>query len=340
MKIFAVIPTRNDAWILPTVLGTVSLWADQIIVADENSWDNTKEICKKFPKVRLLRFEPKEFNESNRRQVLLEAVRQFDGQNIVFALDSDEIITAEILKPQVMESFIGQMRPGMSAKLQWIMLWKNTHQYRFDDVPEWSVSYKPFVYWDDRKANFNNVKMHSSRVPESTLANSMTFSGFKVLHYAFADWQRMMAKHTYYLVLEKAMGSKQHPYLLNRKYRWFYFQPKNGVVIKDVPRDWVEPYKQQGVFMGDFSAGDLYWYDSEVLRFFFKFGVEKFKHLNIWDVDWNTKLQIAREAGEKGLPKGKIDNIQPWYDKLYYKYCQEFLDQGGPFDGLKKIIKY
>lgn len=340
MKIFAVIPSRNDAWILPLVLKTASLWADQIIVADENSWDNTDEVCKQFPKVRVIKFEPKEFNESNRRQMLLEAVRQYDGQNLVFGLDSDEILSAEILQAEVKENLIRQMHPGMSAKLQWIMLWKHVNQYRYDNSPEWSGSWKNFVYWDDRKINFSNVKMHSSRVPESTLQNSITFNSVKVLHFAFADWQRMLAKHKYYLALEKTMGSQTHPYLLNRKYRWFYKESKEGIVVKPVSEDWVAAYKQQGITMENFSSQELYWYEEEVLRFFKQKSLKFFKHLNIWDQDWEKKRLLASKAGSKDIYQFPIINPQPWYDRWYYKYFQGIIDMGGPLERIVKRINY
>lgn len=320
MKIFAVIPARNDAWVLPRVLGTASLWADHIIVADENSWDNTDEVCKQFPKVQMVKFEPKEFNESNRRQVLLEAVRQYDGQNLVFGLDSDEILSAEALNKSVMENFISQLKPGMSAKFQWIMLWKNVNQYRYDQDPAWSANFKHFAYWDDRKINFENVKMHSARVPDAILPNNITFHGFKVLHYNFADWERCLAKHVYYLALEKTMGSKAHPYILDRKYHWYEKVGKGRLVVKSVPSEWVKPYQEQGIDMGDFKNQDLYWYDAEVLRFFQKYGIENFRHYNIWQTNWEQKRQLALAAGERELPQKPIKNLQPWYDNFYYKY--------------------
>lgn len=339
MKIFAVIPTRNDAWILPTVLSTVSLWADQIIVADENSWDSTEDVCKRFPKVQFLKFEPKEFNESNRRQVLLDAVRQWDGENLIFALDSDEIITAEILKTSEINKLVNLMKPGMSAKLQWIMLWKNARQYRNDNLPEWSANFKQFVYWDNRKVKFENVKMHSSRVPESLMENVVTFSGFRVLHYAFADWERMLAKQAYYLALEKTMGSTQHPYLLNRKYRWFYNQPASGIVVKDLPGAWIDPFNKQGIDLSmNFPKEDLYWYEAEVLRFFQKYGLENFKHLNLWYTEWEAKRQLAKQSGERGIFDQVINNPQPWYDRVYYRYFQGLVDQGGFFDKIKLFL--
>ncbi len=332
-KTFVCLPTRNDAWIIERVLASVSLWADHIIVADENSWDGTQEICKKFPKVSVVAFEPQGFNESNRRKVLLERVREWDGENLVFGLDSDEILTSEILKPEVKADLEEKIKPGMSAKLQWIMLWKNAHEYRYDSLPEWSKSYKHFAYRDDRKLQFDNVRMHSSRVPESTLENSIVYEGVRVLHYAFAEWERMLSKHAYYLALEKTMGSKVHPYILNRKYRWFYKAGKEGVVIKELPKEWVELYQKQGVLVTENILKEkFYWYDTEVLRFFKEYGPEFFKHLNIWNTNWEEKRLVALEKGEKGIYEKTIVNPQSFFDKLYYKYFQTFFDQGGKAD--------
>lgn len=319
MKIFAVIPTRNDAWVLERVLATASLWADRVIVADEESTDATPDIVKKFPKARYISFSPKQFNESYRRQVLLDAVREFDGQNLVFGLDADEILTAEVLQAPVLEDFIAQMKPGMSASLQWIMLWKNSHEYRFDQAFEWSANFKQFAYWDDRKIKFEDVRMHSPRVPESTIQNSISFSGFRVLHYAFAEWQRCLAKHVYYLALEKTMGATRHPYWLDRRYHWYEKQGKGGLVIKPLPSQWLEAYKQKGIDMSDLRKQALYWYDVEVLRFFEKFGEKAFKHFNVWAVDWEAKRKLAQSAKEHGLPVYPIINPQPWYDRFFYK---------------------
>jgi hypothetical protein len=339
-KIFVVIPTRNDAWILSRVLATTSLWADRIIVADENSWDETSNICRQFSKVQLITFEPKEFNESNRRQVLLQAVRQWDGQNLIFGLDADEIMTGEILQPSVMNEFVNQMKPGMSAQFQWIMLWGNCRQYRYDPTPEWSANYKYFAYWDDRQLKFDNVRMHSSRVPESSLSDSITFNKFRVLHFAFAEWQRMLAKHVYYLALERAMGSPKHAYSLNRKYRWFYKQPKSGPVISDIPKQWLEGYVHNGLDVSaDIKQEDLYWYETEVLRFFNKYGLHKFRHLNIWGTNWEAKRKLALQKGEKEIFQAVIKNQQPWYDRIYYNYFQDFFDSGGKADSLVHIFK-
>ncbi|MBL8030449.1 MAG: glycosyltransferase family 2 protein [Candidatus Doudnabacteria bacterium] len=334
-KTFVCLPTRNDAWIIERVLASASLWADHIIVADENSWDGTQEICKKFPKVTVVSFEPKAFNESYRRKVLLETVRQWDGQNLIFGLDSDEILSSEILDPKIRTDLEEKIQPGMSAMFQWIMLWKNAKDYRYDSLPEWSNSFKHFAYRDNRKLQFDDVHMHSSRVPETAAANAVIFKDVRVLHYAFAEWDRMMAKHAYYLALEKTMGSKVHPYILNRKYRWFYRKSSEGIVVKQVPKEWVGLYEVNNVKVTQEIIKDkFYWYDAEVLRFFKTFGPSYFKRLNIWDTNWEEKRLVAQEKGEKGIIETNIACPQSWYDRLYYKYLQTLLDQGGVADVL------
>jgi glycosyltransferase involved in cell wall biosynthesis len=316
MKKILVMPVKNEAWVLERSLATAETWADHIIVVDQQSEDGSRDICSRFKKVVVVENNSTQFNERQRRQMLLDAARNFNGNNLIVALDADEILTAQVLKDEVWQDLLRDLKPGMSVKLQWIMAWKDARHYRYD-LPEWSNNYKPFIYWDDRSSYFSGGNIHLSRVPEKTADNSVRFDGFKVLHYAFAEWRRVLIKHIYYQVLEKTLGSKRHPYALNRQYRWFYKQPKNGMVIKDIPADWVEPYAHMGIPMGDFPEQKTYWYEKEILNYFYRYGPEIFKHLNIWDAEWEG-----------------VKNPQPWYDRLYYRHLEFLLDHGGPVDYL------
>ena len=44
-------PVRNEAWVLRAFLETTSLWADYIIIADQMSTDDSREMAKEYPKV-------------------------------------------------------------------------------------------------------------------------------------------------------------------------------------------------------------------------------------------------------------------------------------------------
>ncbi len=44
---------------------------------------------------------------------------------------------------------------------------------------------------------------------------------------------------------------------------------------------------------------NFFWYDLECLKKFKEYGVNKFKWLDIWDIDWEEKRQTAIEKGHK-----------------------------------------
>ena len=97
MKKIVIMPVKNEEWILETSLASSSLWADYIIVADQNSTDKTQEICKKFEKVIYIQNKDTNFNESERRKLLLKEARKFWSDNLIFYIDADEIVSANIL---------------------------------------------------------------------------------------------------------------------------------------------------------------------------------------------------------------------------------------------------
>jgi len=325
MKIIVVMPVKNEEWILEKSLKAASFFADHIIVADQNSTDRTSEICKRFPKVIYIKNPSEKFNERERRKILLSKVREFYGNNLVFALDADEILTANILKPKILEKLVKQIKPGMSVILQWIMVWKNPFQYRYDNLPKWRNNWKHFVYWDDRKMSFDNTKIHSARVPKDALSNSIKFEDIKVLHYQFVSWSRMVSKQRFYQITEYLLYPKKSALKISPKYKWYLKKGPDGIILRSMPDVWIKPWQERGIDLGNFSESKLYWFDAEILQDFKKYGTEHFKWLDIWDVDWEKKRQIAIKRGIKELPDNEIKDPRPFYIKFYHKYLQLLL---------------
>ena len=54
MKIIALLPVRNEAWVLRHALACLSGFCDVVLVSDQQSDDGSREICTGFPKVRLI----------------------------------------------------------------------------------------------------------------------------------------------------------------------------------------------------------------------------------------------------------------------------------------------
>ena len=325
MKIIVLIPVRNEEWILEKSLKTASLFADHIIVADQGSIDRTPEICKQFPKVIYIKNPSEKFNERERRKILLSKAREFYGNNLIFALDADEILTANVLKPKILEKLVKQIKPGMSVMLQWIMVWKNPFQYRYDNLPEWRYNWKHFIYWDDRKMSFDDTKIHSTRAPKEALSNYIKLGDIKVLHYQFVSWSRMISKQCFYQITESFLYPKKSPLKFTSKYKWYLKKGPDGIILRDIPDAWIKPWQERGVDLENFPENELYWFDAEILQDFKKYGTKYFKWLDIWDIDWEKKRQIAIKRGIKDLPESGIEDPRPFYIEFYHNHLQPLL---------------
>jgi glycosyltransferase involved in cell wall biosynthesis len=325
MKIIAILPVKNEEWILEKTLKSISNFCDVIIVGDSNSTDSTPELCKKFPKVVYLRVNdvphPKDLN---RRQVLLDTAREYKGNNVIFCLDADEIVTANILNNTEWADFLNELKPGESVLLQWIALWGDPNKYRDDDSP-WSNNWKHFLFRDDKKTNYALGNLQESRIPKALESNAKRFNNVKVLHYQFVVWDRMLSKQCYYRIIERITLPDKSFLSINSRYG--ITKDERNMILKNVPKNWVEPWEDLGIDLSHFVDDlNLHWYDVEVLKFFNQFGLKYFAGLDIWDIDWEHKRQLALKLGIRGIPDKPISNPCSLPLKIYHWYLHRFIE--------------
>jgi glycosyltransferase involved in cell wall biosynthesis len=291
MKKILLIPVRNEAWILEQTLAAASLWADHIIVANHGSTDQTANILRRYPKV-LVITNSHPFHTSTIRKELLEAARNFEGNNALFSFDADELPTGHVLN-DTFWSEIERLPTGTSIQMEWVNLWRLATQYRIDGVqaPQWKV----FGYIDDRKMDYDTLGVindHTSRVPMAALRNSRRFDFPKVLHYQFVDWRRLLSKQAHYRMVEwlQKKQSMWTAFSINLKY--FSTKDERGLKVAFVPPEWLKLYSDHGVTLGYKSQVDLSWHDSAVLGYFEKYGKQYFDWLDIWDIDWPKSASV------------------------------------------------
>ena len=96
--IIVLTPIKNEKWILDRFLQITSTFADTIIVADQQSTDNSVKICKKYPKVNIINNPGTAYDEAFRQNLLINEARKLHSRKkILLALDADEIMTADSL---------------------------------------------------------------------------------------------------------------------------------------------------------------------------------------------------------------------------------------------------
>jgi len=72
-------PIKNESWILDRFIQCASLWADHIIIADQQSTDESRVIAGRYSKVTLIENSSATYSEKERQQLLLEAARKIPG---------------------------------------------------------------------------------------------------------------------------------------------------------------------------------------------------------------------------------------------------------------------
>ena len=101
MKTIAMLPVRNEAWVLEHALASLSAFCDVVIVSDQGSTDGSQDVCRRFPKVVLL--ETRTGNDADRlpqraRWRLLDAARGYDGNNLLWCTDADELVSPRLAR--------------------------------------------------------------------------------------------------------------------------------------------------------------------------------------------------------------------------------------------------
>lgn len=278
MKLIALIPFKNEEWILPTCLSSLNGVCDQIICIDDGSSDNSRHIAESYGSMvydndKLTNVG---WSEHHIRQNLLRLGREAGGTHFI-CLDADESITAP-LRDNI-RSLIREMRPGQKLSLQWLAMWKNTTAFR-DDQSVWSKNFKDFVVCDDGSVSHDYNWMHVGRTPgpnnNQTLISVPTEIG-AIMHFQFSNWQNFQIKQCYYRCAEliHKPGTERS---INEMYR--ITLDDNVMNMSKVPDCW---YSNQTLPAIDSARVD--WRFERIKTYFAEYGAEYFRNLEIWHLD-------------------------------------------------------
>ena len=299
--IICLTPVRNDEWVIERFLKAASLWADYIIIADQNSADRTSEIATSFSKVILVNNDSAEYNELGRKRLLINEARKIKGEKLLIALDVDEMFSPEIFTSGEWEKVL-QLPKGTAINFQW-------SNFAPDGRHMWKGYYFPWGYMDDGFEEYDkgisSDAIHCARVPITENTPGYDVHTFSVIHFQYTDWDRMVHKHYYYQCLEVINNPGKSAVDIYRQYHHMDSLKKEEFI--EIPSEWIEWYKSKGIDILEVKKEDLYWYDKEVIKLFDKYGPEKFKKVSLWSIDWSRISKLMNYEKKYKDPRSIID---------------------------------
>ncbi|NJL11409.1 MAG: glycosyltransferase family 2 protein [Calothrix sp. SM1_7_51] len=310
--IICLTPIKNEAWILHRFLKCTSLWADHIIIADQQSTDESREIASSYPKVILVDNPSPTFNEPERQKILLEAARRIPGQRLLITLDADEILTSNYVNSPEWKTIL-QAPSGTIIRFQRVNLLPNLSSYWL----EANGAGFALGFMDDGSEHVGR-EIHSERIPLPEQANTIELRDIKVLHYQFVNWERMESKHRWYQCWERLNHPEEQAVEIYRQYHHMYGIPQNEIIT--LPKSWLSGYEQQQIDMTSINREPFYWWDKEVLAWFDKYGTATFRRENIWDIDWSA---LSKKINNSDVSSLDYKDPRSTFEKYVHRWLRK-----------------
>lgn len=304
-------PVRNEAWVLHAFLKATSLWADNIIVADQMSTDGSREIYSQYEKVTVIDNPRAEMHQARTRQLLLDAAKKIEGNKILFALDADEFLSGDFIHTKGWQTILNS-EPGDVFCFRWMNLMADASKY---------TSFTPY-YWaahmNDEVKNgiFPDNQIHEWRLPwPHNVNHEYIIEDISFIHFARVNVLRQKNKERFYQVSTVFHDKK---YSGIRMYRMYHTISKD--TIYDVPNDAYDYYLQNGLDIKeeiDLNDGGQHYVDNIISNLQTK-GLKYFKKLNIWDKEFCEKYNLQD-------PRNWVDKLILLYLQLTNKYSKNII---------------
>lgn len=279
MKIIAMLPVKNESWVLRHCLESLS-FCDEILAIDDNSSDNTLEILKEFNCV-IIPLDTKTqvgWKEFEIRSFLLAEARKRSATHIL-AIDGDEMFTDTFVNEA--RGIFSNLDTGESLSLPWVNVIDKNHIHQ-------NPSVKTFAMKDDRVSLFKETFMHVPRVPNYTKGKVLDFP-YAVLHFQYLNKVRNGYKQIWYMMSELIKGHR-HPIRINATYTHTPPTVKEYPITKLTLQKLPNPVHDSSI-----------WQKNAIRGMFSEHGILFFEPLNIWHLP-ELHTEFIKEIGREPQP--------------------------------------
>lgn len=299
MKIIALLPVKNEEWILSTYIHSMKSVADEIIALDDNSIDNTRQILIDNGVIVLESDNSTTVNMSQKRTLLLEEGRKRGGTHFIW-LDADEIFSNNFIKD--FKYFINKLKTGEKLILPWITLWKDSYRERIDGV--WKENYKDVIVYDTPDLSFENKELSEGRTQGfNNKIIKLSRDEGAILHFQFVNFEDSQIKQAWYRCVE-LIQYKKDPKKINNTYS--ISLDNNRVKTRTISNHFLE-----NTILPINFATKKDEYIKEISNLFNKYGIKFFEPLDIWYIK-ELRDRFIREVGREP----KVKKFPNWLVRL------------------------
>ena len=242
MKVYAFIQMFNEASTgnLVRCLNNCKQWADDIIIYDDKSTDNSVEIAKNYTQNIILGEVNEWVKETSHKQKMLEYIHNMDIKpDWILWLDCDEIITNDCIKNLKQFCIENENNHIDAFSFQQINLWRGETYYRTDGAlygenPNGAGWFVRLWKYHSELSMLQKIGADQRLYP-ITIKNIKPCP-FKIIHYGFSNYKNLM-KHIGVHVTSKedlisTANGEVYVKLANQGVKWAENYVQNG---KGVP---------------------------------------------------------------------------------------------------------
>lgn len=293
-KIIALVPIKNEAYLLKEFLQLTLMLVDHVIIADQNSCDHTLEIAAKFPSTTIIANKNELFDNSARSALLIKTARKLYGaQTILLSIDADEFFCPseeamleldEIRRLPAGTTLFFDKPSFVGSQYKWI-------QYG---------SVFPLGYVDDG-CEYRGTRFHSRRIPNGSKHADYHCRFIKFAHLDAIDLGAMFSKRRLYSIRERDAGDSTLTWRWRRNSPLFLSSLKSEST--DVDANFIKHFLDNGIDISQLQRERPLWWDLEALSRFNKWGFKRYQWDDIWKYDWERLLTEAQSLGLTDIPE-------------------------------------
>jgi Glycosyl transferase family 2 len=288
MRLIAMLPCRNEDWILNLSARAALMWCDAIVILDHASTDATWSILGDLDwqfKDRLFWTKEKDpmWREMDHRQYMLAIARDLNATHLAI-IDSDEILSGNLLGS--IRTHIESMPRGWILQLPGYNLRGSLDRYHANGI--WGQRWFSTAFKDDACLGWSGDRFHQREPSGGIVRQSRPIMQGQggIMHLWGASERRLRAKHALYKMTETLRWPAKSRAEINTLYNLAFIPSANREFDQnwryaEVPTEWWEPYSD---LRSSVKLGSIPWQEEMCRTLHMEHGAERFAGLDLFGV--------------------------------------------------------